>query len=377
MKKDRSWTDEQLRDAVASSTSVRGVARLLGFKDGSGGYVARRIAELALDTSHFKSNRNPRTRATDDQLRLLIPSCKTASEVLNALGLTIHGANFNNLRKRAKRLGIDISHFVRGRRSSNRPVRWTDGQLREAVASNLSVAGTIRTLGLVPAGGNYDQIQRRIRELNIDTSHFTGQGWTKGSNFVATPAVPLEQVLVAGRWTGSHSLKQRLFKAGLKKPQCELCGWCERAPDGRIPVELDHINGDRFDNRLENLRILCPNCHSLQPTHRGLNKQSCRTRAGEDDTQFGWGSCDAERSIRAQINPGKSDNRLDNLRFLCPNWHSPQPTHRGLNKDDTSTIERINPRGVGAIMARRGSLKNSCPQGHAGSIPAPRTNRSS
>jgi hypothetical protein len=289
MKKERSWTDEQLRDAVASSTSLRGVARVLGFKNGSGGYLARRIAEVGLDTSHFTSNKTPPTRATDEQLRLLIPSCATASEVLNALGLTIHGANFNNLRRRATQLGIDISHFARGPRAKNRPVRWTDEELREAVTSSLSVAGTIRALGLVPAGGNYDQIQRRIRELTIDTSHFTGQGWNKGGVFVATPALPLEQVLVADRWTGSHSLKQRLFKAGLKKPQCELCGWAEQAPDGRIPVELDHINGDRNDNRLSNLRILCPNCHSLQPTHRGLNKQSCRSRVGEANLLLGWG----------------------------------------------------------------------------------------
>ncbi|QQS22454.1 HNH endonuclease [Candidatus Saccharibacteria bacterium] len=58
-----------------------------------------------------------------------------------------------------------------------------------------------------------------------------------------------------------------------KKPKCEICGWEERSIDGRIPVELDHINGIHSDNRLENLRILCPNCHSLQPTHRGRNKK--------------------------------------------------------------------------------------------------------
>ncbi|MGB4076287.1 MAG: HNH endonuclease [Minisyncoccia bacterium] len=43
-----------------------------------------------------------------------------------------------------------------------------------------------------------------------------------------------------------------------------------------MPVELDHVNGDRHDNRIENLRILCPNCHSLKPTHRGRNKTNCR-----------------------------------------------------------------------------------------------------
>jgi 5-methylcytosine-specific restriction endonuclease McrA len=65
----------------------------------------------------------------------------------------------------------------------------------------------------------------------------------------------------------------RLFAAGLKKRECEVCGWAEVSADGRIPLELDHINGDKNDNRLDNLRILCPNCHSLQPTHRGLNQR--------------------------------------------------------------------------------------------------------
>ena len=149
--------------------------------------------------------------------------------------------------------------------------RWTDGELREAVAASASYSQAIRRLGLVPAGGNYVQVQRRIRELALDTSHFTGKRWNVGLKFRPSPPAPLEVVLVVGRPTGSHKLKKRLFRAGLKAPVCELCGWAARAPDGRIPVELDHINGDRSDNRLENLRILCPNCHSLQPTHRGLN----------------------------------------------------------------------------------------------------------
>ena len=84
------------------------------------------------------------------------------------------------------------------------------------------------------------------------------------------------------RWrNGRRTLKLivRLFKAGLKKAGCEECGWAKLSADGRIPVELDHINGDRYDNRIENLRILCPNCHSLKSTHRGRNKM--RRRGGE------------------------------------------------------------------------------------------------
>jgi 5-methylcytosine-specific restriction endonuclease McrA len=83
----------------------------------------------------------------------------------------------------------------------------------------------------------------------------------------------LDSILVAGSGYQSSKLKKRLIKLGLKDNRCELCGWAASAQDGRVPVELDHVNADRTDHRIEDLRILCPNCHSLQPTHRGLNSR--------------------------------------------------------------------------------------------------------
>lgn len=158
---------------------------------------------------------------------------------------------------------------------------WTDEQLRNAVLKSKSYRNVLIVLGLIPAGGNYAAVQQRIKELDLDTAHFTGKGWNVGWKFdPRPPAATLEVLLVRDRPTQSFKLKQRLFKAKLKKPQCELCGWKEKAPDGRVPVELDHINGVHDDNRLENLRILCPNCHSLQPTHRGKNKKHRLVSAG-------------------------------------------------------------------------------------------------
>ena len=150
---------------------------------------------------------------------------------------------------------------------------WTDDELVGAVAEARSYRGVLIALRLVPAGGNYDQIKRRIKELKLSTVHFTGMGWNVGGQFRPKVAIPLEVLLIEDGNVQSYKLKRKLFSSGLKSPICELCGWAEVSKDGRVPVELDHINGNHRDNRLENLRILCPNCHSLQPTHRGKNKR--------------------------------------------------------------------------------------------------------
>lgn len=158
---------------------------------------------------------------------------------------------------------------------------WTDQQLIEAVKTSFSYRAVLLKLGLVPAGGNYRQVQGRIASLSLETNHFTGERWNVGQTYHTKSRPSIETLLVKNSDTQSYKLKQRLYEEGLKQPECELCGWAGTASDGRIPVELDHINGDRRDNRLENLRILCPNCHSLQTTHRGKNKKAHLARVVE------------------------------------------------------------------------------------------------
>lgn len=148
---------------------------------------------------------------------------------------------------------------------------WTEEQLRHAANKSSSVRQVIKALGLIEAGGNYAQIKKYLKFYKISTTHFTGMAWNKGLHGIGVYRTTLKEILSKDNYYQSYKLKKRLFAAGLKKPTCEICGWAKKSLDGRLPLELDHINGDRYDNRLENLQILCPNCHSLQPTHRGRN----------------------------------------------------------------------------------------------------------
>lgn len=155
-----------------------------------------------------------------------------------------------------------------------RPIKkhWEEKSLRKTITSSQSVRDALRKMGLRGAGGNYRYFEQYVEKYQIATKHFLGKGWSKNKSVPKEPVRSLEEILVIKSNFSIYQLKKRLFQAGLKKPQCEECGWAKRSEDGRVPIEIDHVNGDHSDNRFENLRILCPNCHSLKPTHRGRNK---------------------------------------------------------------------------------------------------------
>lgn len=158
--------------------------------------------------------------------------------------------------------------------------KWTDVQLIQAVKENKSIAGVIVQLGLKPAGGNYNTVNKKINELKLDTSHFTGQGWNVGLKFKPKEAISIQDILVEESNYQSYKLSKRLIKEGFKEQKCEYCGlttWLDKP----IKLELHHINGIHSDNRLENLQLLCPNCHSYTDSYRGKNIQSARQKTNE------------------------------------------------------------------------------------------------
>lgn len=140
----------------------------------------------------------------------------------------------------------------------------------KVVQESISVAGVCRKLGLVPIGGNYSTIKWHIKKYNLDISHFTGQGWNKGLKVTCNPGITDEQFFQENTSHSGYAIKRRLFK--YRQKSCEFCGlnnWL----DQDLSLEVDHIDGDKFNNKLSNLRILCPNCHAQTDTYRGRSKR--------------------------------------------------------------------------------------------------------
>jgi hypothetical protein len=124
-------------------------------------------------------------------------------------------------------------------------------------------------LGYEPKGCNYRTLQRWARSWAIATDHFDPNAGRRKS--MSGRVRPLEQILVENSPYPRWHLKRRLLTSGLKQPVCEMCGQSEVWHGRQMSLVLDHINGVSNDNRLENLRIVCPNCAAALDTHCGRN----------------------------------------------------------------------------------------------------------
>ena len=146
---------------------------------------------------------------------------------------------------------------------------YTDDDFIVAWSSSTSIRQVLGKLGLREAGGNYHCAKERAKSLGLTKDHMLGQAHNKGK--VIGPRRPIEEYLVNGKYIQSNNLKKRLLSEGIKEHKCEMCDITEWN-DQPTPIELDHIDGNRYNNTIENLRILCPNCHAQTDTYRGKNK---------------------------------------------------------------------------------------------------------
>jgi hypothetical protein len=146
---------------------------------------------------------------------------------------------------------------------SGRRVKYTEAEAREAIAASFSWAESLRQLGLCSTGGAWRVLRKYAELWAIPTDHFLPNG---------RPPVhgrSLDELLVEHSPVRGTKIKERLYREGLKQRSCQLCGQGEEWNGSRMALILDHINGVRDDNRIENLRIVCPNCNAGLDTHCG------------------------------------------------------------------------------------------------------------
>ncbi len=143
---------------------------------------------------------------------------------------------------------------------------WDENRIKEAVNKSTSYSETLRNLNIPTQGSNSDTLKRYIKKYNIDISHFTFR--KSNDNYENKKYISVSEYLGTDRYITTHKLKEKLLKEGLKENKCECCGitsWNGKS----LTMQLHHIDGNNTNNSLENLQMLCPNCHSQTNNYCG------------------------------------------------------------------------------------------------------------
>jgi hypothetical protein len=146
-------------------------------------------------------------------------------------------------------------------------------ELDNVVKKSMSLTQVLQGLQInYSSGSNFDKLKKLLDFYQVDYKHISiGIHHAKGkSNLANIKRTPLNEILIENsKFKNSTSLKKRLLREGILKNICDVCGLSDEWNGQKLVLQMDHINGKHSDNRLENLRIICPNCHTQTKTYAG------------------------------------------------------------------------------------------------------------
>ncbi|WP_406462685.1 HNH endonuclease [Streptomyces sp. NBC_00111] len=259
-----------LTRSAAASTSLVDLLGRLGAPLGSRPlrYVRDRLKHYGIDTSHFVDEHLPEREKrsyTKDLLEEAAAHSHSIREMLEYMGTPPSDGPYDYIRKKLDRLGIDTSHFTSGRRYGT-PLTPCH-ELASAVAKSTSMAGVLKLLGQVDNGAARARLQRSMDAYGLSTTHFSGQGHTRGTTSPHRKSASeiLQRLESGSARTRTTLLRRALDDIGVPH-LCSACGIGDTWQGKRLVLEIDHVSGDHLDNRSDNLRYLCPSCHSQTET---------------------------------------------------------------------------------------------------------------
>lgn len=154
-------------------------------------------------------------------------------------------------------------------------------EIREACATSVSYRQVLLKLGYnANGGGGYETIKKYIREYDIDVSHFVGRAANRGETHKGGTGLKysLEDLLIENCSISRGVVRRYLIRFNAIEYKCAICGCDGKWQGHELSLELDHINGINNDNRIENLRFLCPNCHAITETYGSKNSENKVTK---------------------------------------------------------------------------------------------------
>ncbi|MGW1197070.1 HNH endonuclease signature motif containing protein [Streptomyces sp. NPDC002536] len=261
------YTRELLHRTATVSTSLVDMMRRLGVPLSSGPrrYLCSRLEHYGIATEHFADEPLPvRERRSYSREALAQAAARSHSvrQMLEYLGVPPYDSAYSHLWKRLEAFGIDTSHFGT-RRGTGQGVPIPREQLEAAVGGSHSLAGVLRALGLPDGGAARTAVQRSLAAHGISTAHFTGRGHQRGRPSPRRrSAADILRLLEPGSPRTKTTLLRRALDESGMVHVCGACGLGDSWQGRRLVLEIDHVNGDRLDNRIGNLRYLCPSCHS-------------------------------------------------------------------------------------------------------------------